>query len=153
MFSFVIPLLKTTKTEGPELERLPIETEPDYALFEGKKILIVEDSATNLLYIKKTLSNKGLDLIWAGDGEQAVKQFHKNPDLDLILMDINLPVMNGLEATKKIRKFNQEIKIIAQTAFVSAKDIKMCKDAGCDSYIAKPFNQKILLSSILDIFK
>lgn len=151
-FSFRLPILKLEEKKSNTAGKATSE-ELDFSLFNGKKIMVVEDSATNVLYIRKTLSNKGLEIIWAGDGVQAINSFHKNPDLDLILMDINLPNKNGIEATKEIRNFNKEVKIIAQTAFVSPKDIKMCLAAGCNSYVAKPFNQKTFLKAIIEQFE
>lgn len=76
----------------------------------------------------------------------------KNNDIDLILMDIKLPEMNGYEATKEIRKFNKKVKIIAQTAYALSGDEDKALEAGCDSYISKPVKMEKLLDTINDIF-
>jgi CheY-like chemotaxis protein len=74
--------------------------------------------------------------------------FCKNNKVDLVLMDIYMPVLNGLDATRQIRSFNQQLPIIAQTATSKSDDLTKCKEAGCDDYISKPINLKSFLSTI-----
>jgi len=76
-----------------------------------------------------------------------------NPDLDLILMDIQMPELNGYEVTRQIRQFNKDVVIIAQTAFGLSGDREKAIEAGCNDYIAKPINKDELLSLIQKYFK
>jgi len=88
-----------------------------------------------------------IELFRAMNGQEAV-DFCKNNKVDLVLMDIYMPVLNGLDATRQIRSFNQQLPIIAQTATSKSDDIAKCKEAGCDDYISKPINLKTFLSTI-----
>ncbi len=84
--------------------------------------------------------NTNLELIHAEDGEEAVNKFKESSDVDLILMDIQLPVLNGLEVTKQIRALNPDVPIIATTANVFDDDREACREAGCNHFISKPIN-------------
>ena len=79
---------------------------------------------------------------------EAIEACKKNPDIDLILMDIRMPVMNGHEATRIIREFNKEVIIIAQTAFALAGDREIAIEAGCNDYLTKPIDKAELLAII-----
>ena len=85
-------------------------------------------------------------------GADAVAMCRNNPDIDLVLMDIKMPVMNGLEATKQIREFNKDVIIIAQTAFALKGDREKLIDAGCNDYISKPFNKKDFMQIVKKFF-
>lgn len=85
-------------------------------------------------------------------GVEAVEACHSNPDIDLILMDIQMPEMNGHEATRQIRQFNKDIVIIAQTAYVFSGDREKAIEAGCNDYISKPYNQSLMLALIKKYF-
>ena len=82
------------------------------------------------------------------NGEDSIKICKEHPEISLILMDIKLPRMSGLEATKHIRKFNKEVPIIAQTAYAMEGDSDMALQAGCNDYISKPVTVKTLLEKI-----
>lgn len=84
----------------------------------------------------------------AATGAEAVEVCRNNPDIDLILMDIKMPVMDGLEATRQIRQFNKNVIIIAQTAFGLPGDREKAIEAGCNDYIAKPIEIALLLELI-----
>lgn len=94
------------------------------------------------------LSEIDCEIIWAKDGHEAVKLARLHHDLDLILMDMKMPIMNGYEATRLIREFNKTIKIIAQTAYALSNDRQLVLDAGCDDYITKPININKLMDLI-----
>jgi len=86
-------------------------------------------------------------------GVEAIETCKNNPDLDLVLMDIKMPDMNGYEATRQIRQFNNDVVIIAQTAFGLSGDREKAITAGCNDYITKPINKDQLLSLIQKYFK
>jgi len=95
----------------------------------------------------------GKELLHAQTGIEAVEACRLNPDIDLVLMDIKMPGMDGYEATRQIREFNKKVIIIAQTAFGLAGDRKKAIETGCNDYIAKPINKDELLALIQKYFK
>jgi len=113
----------------------------------GKNILVVEDDEINFAFLQEILSASGMEYIRAVDGIQAVERAIQNKP-DLIIMDIRLPLMNGLDATRKIREQGIKVPIIAQTAYAMSEDKKMCLAAGCDDYISKPVHKDLLLKKI-----
>lgn len=111
-------------------------------------ILIVEDDAASEKYIK-TLINKVSNKIYnVSSGKEAVEFCRNSPDINLILMDIRMPDINGHEVTKRIRQFNKDVIIIAQTAFGLEGDREKAIEAGCNDYISKPIDKNHLLSLI-----
>jgi CheY-like chemotaxis protein len=108
--------------------------------FKGQLILVVEDNQMSYKLIEAYLRNTNLEILHAIDGPSAIELFHNNPCIDLILMDIQLPGMNGLEVTKYIKKQNADIPVIAATANVFVDDKIACMEAGCDSFITKPLD-------------
>ena len=117
------------------------------------KILIVEDDETNLKLITATVKKFCNKILKAKTGIEAVEACHNNPDIDLILMDIRMPEMDGYEATRQIRQFNTEVLIIAQTAFALTGDREKALAAGCNDYISKPYGKSLLMSLIEKHFK
>lgn len=113
--------------------------------FEGKRVLIVEDKVPNTIYLKTLLSKSKIDLSFAVDGAQAVEIFKNSQKIDLVLMDIQLPVMDGFEATARIKEINPIIPVIAQTAFASVEERERAINSGFDDFISKPINPKELL--------
>lgn len=114
---------------------------------EDKIILIVEDEDTNVLYLESLLAINNFKYRIAKDGQTAVDMC-KNEQIDLVLMDIKLPVKSGIVATKEIKQFNKDIPIIAQTAYALSGDKEKIIDAGCDDYISKPIDKDVLLEKI-----
>jgi CheY-like chemotaxis protein len=110
-----------------------------------KTILIAEDEDSNYLYFKMILSKTKVNILRAETGLKAIEMYNANK-IDLILMDIKMPEMDGLEATKIIKKENKSVPIIALTAFAMENDEKISFEAGCDEYISKPINESKLLS-------
>ena len=108
--------------------------------WSDKTILVAEDKKINFEIIKETLSETGAEVLWAKNGQEAIDFISNNHKIDLILMDIQMPVVNGYEATKEIKKINNLIPIIAQTAYAMPQDSVKCIDAGCDDYISKPIS-------------
>jgi len=116
--------------------------------WSGKKMLIAEDEESNLLYLLEVLQKTQITLIHANDGIDAVEKFKEEGDIDIVLMDIKMPLMNGYEATKQIKAINPDIAVIAQTAYAMSDDRYKALDAGCDDYISKPIRRKALLEII-----
>jgi CheY-like chemotaxis protein len=116
--------------------------------FTGKKILIAEDEETNYFYLETVLKRTGATLFRAKNGNEAVKACEDQPDMDLVLMDIKMPDLNGLDATRMIRKFNPSLPIIAQTAYALVGEKNKCLSSGCNDYISKPINREALLKMI-----
>ena len=118
-------------------------------LFKGKKILIVEDDFFSRLYLNKILEKSGAELFNAFNGQEAIEVVLNIPDIDLILMDIQLPVMNGYDSTIAIKKIRKDIIIIAQTAYGLLGDEEKIIDSGFDDYIIKPIFSKVLIEKII----
>jgi len=125
---------KKEMTEDPELA--------------GISILVAEDEPDNLNYIRMLLERFKISLVFAGTGEEAIDRCKSHPELSLVLMDVKMPVMDGLEATRMIRKFRPDLPIIATTAFAMESDKERCITAGCNDYISKPIRKDILLATI-----
>ncbi|MFW6227360.1 MAG: response regulator [Bacteroidota bacterium] len=113
-----------------------------------KRILIVEDIKVNHMLIDRILRKTKAQVIWAMDGQRAVDIIKEDNKIDLILMDIRLPVMNGYEATREIRKLNGDVPIIAQTAYVMEDEKDKVLQVGCNDLITKPLRKDVLLEKI-----
>jgi len=115
-------------------------------------ILIAEDVESNFLYLKAVLSKLNATIFWAKNGIEAVEICEKNP-IDLIFMDLQMPEMNGYEATEILKKKFPTLPIVAQTAFAMSDDREKALDSGCDDYLAKPIKSKDLLSVVEKFIK
>ncbi len=113
----------------------------------NKVILVVEDVDTNKLFFDAALRKTNAKILWAMDGKEAVDIFRKNK-IDLILMDLQLPVMDGYAATKEIKSINSKVTIIAQTAHVMKGEKEKCLQAGCDDYLSKPIRLNLLMETL-----
>jgi len=116
-------------------------------LWSDKKILIAEDVDFNYLLLFEALKPTKVQVMRAVNGQMAVEYCREN-NIDLVLMDIRMPVMDGIEATRQIRLFNKKLPIIAQTAHGEDSDIEEINEAGCNDYISKPINLKTFLTVI-----
>jgi len=116
--------------------------------WKDKRILIVEDDQLSSRFLATVLRDSKADLLYARNGIEAVDLVRQNGDLDLILMDVQLPGMSGNEAASRIRQFNAQIPIIAQTAHAMTEDKDKSINAGCDDYITKPINISLLMRKI-----
>jgi PAS domain S-box-containing protein len=112
------------------------------------KILIVEDDAISEMYISAIIKKIALEVLYARNGFEAVETCRKRPDIDMVLMDMKMPGMDGYEATRNIRKFNSDVLIIAQTAYGLSGDKEKAIDAGCNDYVSKPVSRGMLLKII-----
>lgn len=122
-------------------------SEPTYS-WEGKTVLIVEDNETSNIYFEAALRKTNAKLIWAKNGFDAVEIVKKTDHVDLILMDINMPIMDGIEATRIIKSSYPKIIIVVQTAFILSGEERLCQEAGCDEFITKPIRLKYLLDTL-----
>lgn len=114
----------------------------------GKVILIVEDDFSSRLYLNKILEKSEAKLLNAANGREAFDLFMKNEDIDLILMDIQLPVLDGYSCTKMIRESGSKVIIIAQTAYGLTGDKEKMIASGFDDFLIKPISQVQLLDKL-----
>lgn len=114
-----------------------------------KEVLIAEDAESNYLFIKELISPTRIRVLRARDGMEAVELFQNNPSIDIVIMDVLMPKMDGYEATRKIREIKPDIPVIAQSAFTFEGDIQDGLYAGCfNDYVMKPYTRKVLLAVI-----
>ncbi len=112
--------------------------------WNGKKVLIAEDDRVNLMMVKLFLESTGITMFNAVNGDEAIElSTRENPDI--ILMDIRMPGMDGLDATRIIRVTNKNVPIIAVTAFAMPNDEEIAIAAGCSAFITKPYNKNFLM--------
>ena len=116
--------------------------------WKDKLILIVEDVEANHMFIAAALSKTKASLLWAKDGLEAVEMCRNHTNIDVVLMDIRLPEIDGYQATKQIKEFRPDLPIIAQTAYVMSNEKGKVLQAGCDDLITKPIKINILLSTV-----
>jgi two-component system cell cycle response regulator DivK len=116
--------------------------------FTGKTILVADDLRINFLLLEAFMEGTNARLIWAKDGREAVEACLRQDFIDLILMDLEMPGMNGIEATREIKKIRKEIPIIAQTAFEAYFDEDEILHAGCSQIISKPLMPEYFLNTI-----
>ena len=147
-FSFVLRFQKTNADAVPEAEMVELENE-----IKNLKILVVEDMPLNQLLMKTLLDDFGFERDIAENGKIAIEKL-KIESYDIVLMDLQMPVMNGFEATEYIRNtMNSKIPIIALTADVTTVDLEKCKAVGMNDYIAKPVDERMLYSKIVGLAK
>jgi CheY-like chemotaxis protein len=115
--------------------------------WSNKTILVVEDEEINFFYIKEAVEGSNVNLIYANNGLAAIKICKEKP-IDLILMDIKMPVMSGYEATEKTKQICPKVPVIAQTAYSLSGEKKKSIEAGCDGYLSKPISPDMLVNTI-----
>ncbi len=111
-------------------------------------VLVAEDDMSNVQFIEAVLRKTAVTLLVANNGQEAVEQCHAHPEISLVLMDIKMPVMDGLEATREIKSFRKDLPIIAITAFAMNGDETRASEAGCDDYLAKPVSMELLFEKL-----
>jgi CheY-like chemotaxis protein len=154
-FYFTLPIYAPSESEsnnGNEILNTEknVQTSPETS---GLKILIAEDDETSGELISIHIRKLGNEIITVQTGTEALETCRDNPDIDMILMDIQMPEMSGYEATRQIRQFNTDVIIIALTAFALAGDRENALEAGCNDYIAKPIKKDELMGLIQKYFK
>ena len=148
IFYFTLPYLKITKPLPPDTR----ESFESAYNWEGKTFLIAEDDIHSMNYLTELLKKTRVAILQASSGNQAV-ELCKIHHPDLVIMDIQMPGMDGIEATRIIKQMDARLPVIAQTAFAMAGDRERITQAGCDDYLAKPIDGKQLLPRINDLLK
>jgi Signal transduction histidine kinase len=139
-FYFSLPYQRRESIAESEKQQKPIT---------GRRtILVAEDDDANFLLIRAILSNSPVDLLHAEDGIQAIELSMQHPEISVVLMDVRMPDIDGLEATKKIKSFRPRLPVIVVTAYSDMEDRKMAFDAGCDDFLTKPINKNILINKL-----
>lgn len=136
-FRFSIPFLAY---EAPQVMLSKVIDGSPIFDWTGKTALMVEDDPVNMRFLTVLLLKTNINLLYASDGKEAV-EIAKTSSVDVVLMDMNLPVMDGYEATRQIKIFKPQLPIIAQTAHAMNEDRSNCLNAGCDEYMAKPIDK------------
>jgi PAS domain S-box-containing protein len=131
VFSFCIPCKPSRQPDTGE--------DASYPPAAGKKLLVAEDEETNFLLISEILRHTGIEILHAFNGKEAVELVEKNPGLDLVLMDIKMPVMDGNQARKIIKDIRPSLPVVALTAHALPGDREWALGAGFDGYLSKPF--------------
>ncbi len=118
---------------------------PDLA---GALILVAEDDSSNYLFIESFLKQVNARVLWARDGIQAVDLFRNNNNIELVLMDIRMPNMNGIDAAREIRRMDDKVPVVALTAYAFTNDREKSLEAGCNEYLSKPVKLDTLIETL-----
>ena len=121
--------------------------------FNEKFVLVVEDNTISFKLIEAMLTRVNLKLIHADNGEVAINLCRLHPEIDIVLMDMQMPILGGIEATKAITGLRPELPVIATTANAFSEDHAACMEAGCTAYITKPIDFERLFSLMESILK
>lgn len=113
--------------------------------WKGKKVLIVEDDPAGSLLLTEILAHTQIEVKLVGNGNEAVDTCRMDPEIDIVLMDMQVPGISGYEAAREIRKLNENVPIIAQSAFILTEERDRALKAGCNAHISKPLNTFELL--------
>ena len=117
------------------------------------KVLIAEDDEASQMLLKYTIKPFTKEVLIARSGLEAIETCFNNPDIDLVLMDIRMPEMDGYSATKQIRQFNSVVIIIAQTAYALNSDKEKAIESGCNDHLSKPVQKEKLIAILRKYFK
>ncbi len=123
------------------------------ATLAGLSILVADDEDSSFRAAERILNSFGVSIVRARNGKEAVEVYSSNESIGLIIMDIKMPVMNGIEATRLIRSINNNVPVIAISAFAMPGDRKVYHDAGCNDYIQKPLREETLIAAIMNLIQ
>jgi CheY-like chemotaxis protein len=151
-FSFSIPYRPAGSTKA-RLKIIQKVEQSDLLNWSTRKCLLVDDNKDVLIYLKRILLDTGIDIKTARSGVEAIDIIKKSSDFDIIVLDMQMPEMNGIEATQEIRKISKDIPIIAQTAFIFEDDKDIILQAGCDACLIKPIRKEHLISVMSSFIK
>ena len=146
IFSFTIPY--NGEPEEKNIIKNVVSDDGTENQIKNLKILIVEDDEISRILITRFVKIFSQEVLKARTGVEAVEACRTNPDIDLVMMDIKMPEMDGYEATRQIRQFNKDVVIIAQTALALTGDREKAIETGCNDYISKPFSPASLTELI-----
>jgi signal transduction histidine kinase len=146
-FYFTLPYKDTDESIEKDIDIEFKKKKIDFN-WKNKLILVAEDEMINYKFIEKVLKKTKTKLLWAKNGIETFEMVQQNKDIDLVLMDIRMPLMDGYEATRKIKEINKKIPIIAQTAYALDYERTEILSAGCNDYISKPYTIYELLNLI-----
>ncbi|MDP4223004.1 MAG: ATP-binding protein [Bacteroidota bacterium] len=152
-FSFSIPFRPAGGSTRIRAQIVSDEKHPSEINWRSRKCLLVDDNKDILLYLNRVLVDTGIKILTARSGMEAIETVKKIPDIDVVLLDMQMPEMNGIEATKEIRKIRRDIPIIAQTAFIFEDDKDIILEAGCDACLIKPIRKDHLLTVMSSFLK
>ncbi|MFC2101965.1 ATP-binding protein [Bacteroidota bacterium] len=146
-FKVELPLQVAEEPLKDQPERLKNKSSdrPDWS---DRTILLVEDEEDNAWFFKEVLKSSGVTILWADTGSKAIDMFQNHPEVDLIIMDIKVPEVDGLEVTRRVKAARPDLPVIATTAFALAGDKEKCLDAGCYEYFAKPVRIQLFLKTL-----
>ena len=142
-FYFTIPYVSASDSQAFKTPKAKENQSANQV--KNLKILIAEDDETSEMLLVKVIDSISHEVLHSTTGIEAVEICRKNPDIDLVLLDIRMPGMNGYEAARLIRQFNQEVVIIAQTAYGLSGDKEKAMTAGCNDYLSKPIDKDELI--------
>ncbi|MFN8207267.1 MAG: PAS domain S-box protein [Bacteroidales bacterium] len=143
VFSFTFPYVPVT--DPHTAIHLMKEVKEQKTNFYGATVLIAEDEEFNYIFLFELLKRTGLTILHAKNGSEVLPRLEEHPEIKLILMDIKMPLMNGLDATRLVKKNYPQLPVIAQTAYAHTNEREQIMAAGCDDYISKPINSNELL--------
>ena len=146
--AIAVDLPVSNNKSDDQQEVIPLKIQKAVYNFNGKTLLAVDDVAFNLTLVELYFKNTGAHLLFAADGREALDICISNPQVDAVLMDIQMPVMNGLEATREIHKIKPGMPVIAITAYVHSDDRQRCFDAGCIEFLPKPCSREDMLRTV-----
>ena len=151
-FSFSIPYRPagSTKTKVATVINESLMKPIDWS---SRKCLLVDDNKDVLIYLNRILTDTGVSIITARSGFEAIEIIKETPDIDVVLLDMQMPEMNGIETTREIRKIRKNLPIIAQTAFIFEDDKDIILEAGCDACLIKPIRREHLLTVMSSFVK
>ena len=135
-------------TSGQTISGKPENKNVAKGSLHGKTVLVAEDDDTNYLFMEAVMAKEGCRLLRARNGREAVELSRENQQVDMIIMDLKMPVMNGIEATLKIKELNPSVPIIAHSAHVLNNEREQSLAAGCSDYLPKPAKKKELLMTL-----
>jgi CheY-like chemotaxis protein/anti-sigma regulatory factor (Ser/Thr protein kinase) len=151
-FSFSIPFRPAGSTKAK------IKASSDFQIdnvidWRSRKCLLVDDNKDVLIYLNRILLDTGVNIITARSGIEAIELIKTTPDIDVVLLDMQMPEMNGIDTAAEIKRFRQELPIIAQTAFIFEDDKDIILEAGCDACLIKPIRKEHLLTVMSSFLK
>ncbi len=142
-FFFSLPL-----EQGTTQENEPIDPLIGHAEIIRPVILVAEDDLYSDFYMEVILKSVASIVFKAANGKEAVEMCRLHPEISIVLMDVKMPVMDGLEATRQIKSFRKDLPVIAVTAYALSRDKRIALDAGCDDFLSKPVSKKELLEKL-----